>query len=166
MHAHVYEDDRLGHGYEPQALVTTYFQRYPGYSGHQEILGNVVVVTNGYELILVYNFNGLEFGTMGGFHIHEGHHCNDASTIGGHFNDHNKMHSDPWENNKWRSMNNGFGEGVLEIETGYSSLSYNDYHTVVIHTSDGTRAACAELRPLQSRRRMEEPMRRLLVNMS
>merc|ERR1719499_495465 len=87
-----------------------------------------------------------------------GHHCNDASSIGGHFYNRNYFTSDPWESNHWRSMSNsGYGEGVLQIDTGYPLLSTNDYHTIVVHSHDGTRVACAELRPLPyARRRVSE----------
>jgi len=152
-------------GSEPPALVTTMFRRYPGYSGRLNIWGNVVVLSTGYKLILVYNFSGLEYGSTGGFHIHEGNHCNDASSIGGHFYNKGKLSSDPWENNHWRALSNsGYGEGVLQIDTGYPRLSTNDYHTIVVHAHDGTRVACAELRPLPfARRRAEDPARRLLA---
>jgi len=112
---------------------------YPDYTGSQEITGEVMVAEEDGTLILKYDLSGLESSTSGGIHIHEGTTCSIADLVGGHYYG-DYLDSDPWDT-EWSSDSSGDGSGVLTIYTN-TTLDDNYGHALVIHESNGDRAAC------------------------
>jgi len=133
-------------------LGTEAFVPYPGYTGPQmSISGTVVVSTLKAEsgddvLHLSYNLENLEASTSGGFHIHQGTDC--TSDAAGHFYNPSTMAGDPWGANMWTSDASGNGYGEMDFDSGFPNLATNDGHVIVVHTSDGAKAACAKLNNL------------------
>jgi len=111
---------------------------YPDYSGsYESIAGYVVVTENVSDLSVTYDLTGLEIDSEGGIHIHEGTTCVAGDLVGGHYYD---MDEDPWTTD-WTSDSQGNAVGSFTITTNLE-IEENYGHALVIHESDGTRAAC------------------------
>jgi len=124
------------------ADYTATISAYPDYSGSYEISGDVVVgeeSEGSTTLVLTYALTGLETSTSGGIHIHEGTTCSIADLVGGHYYG-DAEDSDPWTTT-WTSDSAGEATGVVSIDAD-TLLEDNYGHALVIHESNGDRAAC------------------------
>merc|ERR1719285_841826 len=117
------------------------FDKYPDYDGNNSISGTFAISIDGNgEVLMNYDLEGLETSTSGGIHIHLGTTCAVADMVQGHFYS-SSLSSDPWTTN-WNSDADGNAYGNFTIDYGYNTLADNLGHAVVVHESDGTRAAC------------------------
>jgi len=122
--------------------VTT-FSAYPGYTGSVSISGTFAVSVDINSLLLVnYDLEGLETSTSGGIHIHTGTTCAVADMVQGHYYNSTVTEGiDPWTTT-WSSTVDGNANGYFTMDDGYNTIANNLGHAVVVHESDGTRAAC------------------------
>jgi hypothetical protein len=81
---------------------------------------------------VTYSLSHLEISKVGGWHVHAGTSCDDP---GGHYLKDDGY--DPWSG-EWHSDVNGTDYGTYSLEFDKSLLG----HTVVVHLSNGTKAAC------------------------
>jgi len=128
------------------------FGAYPGYMGMLNPRGKVIVRFNAEgSFLLKLRVEGLEAScTNCGVHIHSGTTCTDALAVGPHFWNVNTFGSapadDPWNKfGYYNSTGTGRSKAVL---AGDSGLGYKDNlgRTVVLHSANGTRVACAVLK--------------------
>lgn len=122
--------------------IVASFSDYPDYEGTYTITGVTAlsVTLEGY-LLMNYQISSLEPSTSGGIHIHTGTTCLVDDWVSGHYY---SIGTDPW-NTTWSSNSSGEAHGTIIINTGYNLLEDNDRHAVVVHLSDGSRAACGLL---------------------
>jgi len=128
------------------------FGAYPGYMGMLNPRGKVIVRFNAEgSFLLKLRVEGLEAScTNCGVHIHSGTTCTDALAVGPHFWNVNTFGSapadDPW--NKFGYYNSTSGGRSKAVLAGDSGLGYKDNlgRTVVLHSANGTRVACAVLK--------------------
>lgn len=142
---------------EEVAVVS--LQRYPGYGGDAAVTGTVNVI--GWEqtgqLSLSWYLRGLEpqlchpapadVANACGIHVHEGHSCDDAFAVGGHFYDRAALAADPWRAVVYQP--NARGESVdfvNRIGVGRDASGILE-RTVVVHDHTGARAACGVISP-------------------
>lgn len=120
---------------------------YPGYMG-PPITGSVKLDFRGNAVKILYNLQGTEStcasGVPGdapnscGIHIHSGFTCAEA---GMHYFNSSLLMMDPWEVATYKSQ---ASESSLIVGYGYS-LEQTKGRTVVVHSYNGTRVACANI---------------------
>lgn len=123
--------------------------KYPEYSGELDITGIITVRFDDDGSFLFHiDARGLEKSTAGGVHIHEGTACEYSDLVGGHYW-HDGRTDDNWTREGgavWATDENGNSISSFRLFNGYGRKRNTD-HAVVIHDSDGTRAACGILKP-------------------
>lgn len=139
-------------------LTVSSFEKYPGYSGKLEVAGSMGIdlIGTGVEAsqVLTFNLTGGDpvCGTADitgvpnacGIHVHMGRDCGNASTIGGHYYDQDKIASDPWKPIMYTAKS-GKALGVtIKVVTGVTSEDVAG-RTMVVHDSSGARIACGAI---------------------
>eukprot|EP00939_MAST-03C_sp_MAST-3C-sp1_P001969 g1969.t1 len=136
------------------SVSTSNLATYPDYTGSVAATGYVVLGQNagalsevGSSMTVYYMLSNLETSTTtGGLHVHTGTSCAVAANVGGHFWD--PAVEDPWTSANgavWTTTDvSGTASGMFEVRSGYD-ISTNANRVIVLHESDGTRAACGAL---------------------
>ena len=140
-------------GFDPfqntETTLVAWMGDYPGYTGPLNPNCDIRIIfqDNGMMEIKMFTFLGMESSvTEAGFHIHEGTSCDDASQIGGH-----RWNSDKvinlWnvEHGAYYStLPHGKPVGGFHTYNGYR-VEENVGYVVVAHAVDGERVACGVL---------------------
>jgi hypothetical protein len=121
--------------------------KLPGYTGGVEINGALAIsggsLAKPFDFTIQFNFVGLELNAQGGWFVYEGTGCDspgdhllldgttdvDGVIVPG---------ADPWLNAKWNSNGQGQATGSYFVNNDKSLRG----RTVVVHLSNGVRAAC------------------------
>jgi len=114
---------------------------YPGTTN--SVRGFVDVSQTGSGIHLAYYFTGLEPNKEGGWHIHDGKTCIDASSVGGHYQL-SSMSSDPWKNTKYTSDSSGNAKGEIDV-AGFTMFQVKG-RAIVVHDSHEVRRGCGLIR--------------------
>lgn len=116
------------------------------YPGTTSTLGGVLTVRdNGGSLTISGTLTGLEPSVTGGWHVHTGKTCSNASEVYGHYY---TTAPDPWTPVKYTSDAAGTASVELTI-AGFSltqALPVLD-RAVVVHASSGARVGCGLIQP-------------------
>jgi len=140
---HLSDDDRAACGLIGSTEYAATLEIYPDYDGDYDITGTVAVSEDiDGEVLVNYELDGLETNTSGGIHIHAGTSCVVAAMVQGHYyNSTYTNDTDPWTT-EWSSDDDGAASGYFSLDDGYNTVADNQGHSLVVHTSDTTRAAC------------------------
>ena len=151
---HSSSGSRIGCGViKPIPALFAKITAYPGSTEFTGISGLVSVnqflsTTNGMSYVsLNADVAGLPKSTTGGFHIHVGFTCEDASVVGGHLYTFNN--TDPWNNvdTIYESNDVGFSNSTTSAASFVLFDMYNSDisvlgRAIVLHSNSGTRIGC------------------------
>jgi len=130
-------------------VVVSDFGPYPG--THFQVTGRVSMTFVGTSVSMKYQLNNVDARctnvTSGmpnscGLHIHEGHTCDDANLVGGHYYDSVAHSTDPWAKDFYIADKPGSAQGVITIDFGFSYQN-SEGRALVVHDFTGARMACA-----------------------
>jgi len=134
-----------------KTALSACFDTYPGYDGDIDISnGNKVAVVfddDDEDFKFRFNLRGLEADcTNCGIHIHSGLTCDNATLVGGHYWNPDKV-EDPWTvagGSVYNSNSDGRAKGSFQLSAGIDAEA-NMGHAVVIHGQGGERIGCGVL---------------------
>jgi len=145
----------------------TEFRPYVGYEGPlMNVMGTIAMAFQMTSVQMDYNLTGVDplcvNGPSGlanscGIHIHQGFHCSDPDTVGGHFwltpDANGNEVADPWQYDAYYegATTNGYTSGPIRVEYGYPwasdaslGLQGTAGRVVIVHDYAGNRIACAQ----------------------
>ena len=144
----------LKEGPIPADVLTANIGTYPKTASELTPTGTVTMTYsaawstgNSNDFVFAYDLQGVESDCVEcGIHVHSGMTCDDASLVGGHYWDDDKV-NDLWTaagGAVYTSDGKGDGKGYFVLNNGYGYLN-NRYHAVTVHAKDGTRIGCGVL---------------------
>ena len=121
-----------------QGAATVILGPYPGWTGTQAYTGRLIVTAaNASAINIEGQVAGLDSSSTGGWHIHEGRTCSNASLVGGHLY---YGATDPWNTVTYTAD----AQGNANVTLIYPFLNYSDVigRAMVFHAPNGSRVAC------------------------
>jgi len=136
-------------------LTVSKFAKYPGYTGSLTVAGQIHVDASGTgaeaSQVLTFNLTGIDStcGTANisgvdnacGIHVHDGSDCGNASTIGGHYYNKNKISLDPWKPIMYTANGSNAMGITIKVVTGVTNKEVAG-RSLVVHNASGARIAC------------------------